>query len=126
MKLLRPDPGDFVVNVSHLGSVARPGKLRSLRLRNYYGKISGERSSWWIAWWFLGTVAARLVIVWLYDGDGGSVLSAVVFHAMVNVTQSVLPGFTSNTLLVACTALVTTVLGVARLTMTPRRCSPSP
>jgi uncharacterized protein len=42
----------------------------------------------WIAWWSLGTVAARVIIVWLYDNTGGSVLAAAVFHDMVNVTYS--------------------------------------
>ncbi|MFI7700600.1 CPBP family intramembrane glutamic endopeptidase [Nonomuraea sp. NPDC049480] len=88
--------------------------------------VQAGRSPWWIGWWFLSTVAARLVIVWLYDRTGRSVLSAVIFHAMLNVTQSVLPGYTSNTLLVACTALVTTAVGVALLALAPRCSAPSP
>jgi len=45
----------------------------------------------WIAWWALGTVALRILIVWLYNNTGKSVFAAVLFHAIFNVSGSLLP-----------------------------------
>ena len=50
-----------------------------------------HRSTIWIAWWFLGTVAARVLIVWLYNNTGKSVFVAAVFHTMGNVTWQLFP-----------------------------------
>jgi len=50
-----------------------------------------HRSPAWIAWWCLGTVAARILIVWLYNNTGKSVFAAAVFHATVNVTWQLFP-----------------------------------
>ncbi|MEU7896273.1 type II CAAX endopeptidase family protein [Nonomuraea sp. NPDC049152] len=71
------------------------------------------RSLAWIAWWFLGAVAARVIIVWLYTRTGASVLSAIVFHAMLNVVPSLLPGYAAGEVLIACSALVTTLVAAA-------------
>ena len=35
-----------------------------------------HRSPTWIAWWCLYAVAARILIVWLYNNTGKSVLAA--------------------------------------------------
>jgi uncharacterized protein len=59
---------------------------------HYVPLLEAGRTPAWIAWWSLGTVAARVIIVWLYDNTGGSVLAAAVFHDMVNVTYSLFPG----------------------------------
>jgi uncharacterized protein len=58
---------------------------------HYIPLLEAGRTPAWIAWWSLGTVAARAIIVWLYDNTGGSVLAAAVFHDMVNVTYSLFP-----------------------------------
>ena len=49
------------------------------------------RATGWIAWWSLGTVASRVVIVWLYNNAGRSVLTAALFHAMQNLTWQLFP-----------------------------------
>ncbi|WP_169789174.1 CPBP family intramembrane glutamic endopeptidase [Nonomuraea candida] len=65
------------------------------------------------AWTFLGTVAARVIMVWVYRGSGGNVPSAaVVFHAMLNVVPSLLPGYSADATVVACAALFTTLVAV--------------
>ncbi len=46
-----------------------------------------HRSTTWIAWWSLYTVALRVLIVWLYNNTGRSVLAATVFHALSNVSS---------------------------------------
>jgi membrane protease YdiL (CAAX protease family) len=50
-----------------------------------------HRSPVWIGWWCLGTVAARVLIVWLYNNTGKSVFVAAVFHTMENVTWQLFP-----------------------------------
>jgi uncharacterized protein len=45
----------------------------------------------WIAWWCLGTVALRVLIVWLYNNTGKSVFAAAVLHAMSNLAWQLFP-----------------------------------
>lgn len=47
--------------------------------------LSASRSVAWIAGWSVFTVASRVLIVWLYNRSGRSLLVAVVFHAATNV-----------------------------------------
>lgn len=39
----------------------------------------------------LGTVAARIIIVWLYNNAGSSVFVAALFHTTINVTWQLFP-----------------------------------
>ena len=41
-----------------------------------------HRAPAWIAWWALGTVGSRVLIVWLYNNTGKSVFGAALYHAM--------------------------------------------
>jgi hypothetical protein len=50
-----------------------------------------HRSFVWIAWWCLGTVAARVLIVWLYNNTGKCVFATAVFHTMMNVSWQLFP-----------------------------------
>ena len=45
-----------------------------------------HRSPTWIAWWFLYSVAARILIVWLYNNTGKSAFAVALFHATLNLT----------------------------------------
>lgn len=48
--------------------------------------------SWdWIAWWALGSVARRVIILWLYVHGGRSVFATSLFHAMSNVSWMMFP-----------------------------------
>jgi uncharacterized protein len=49
------------------------------------------RSSNWIVWHLLGTVALRFIIVWLFENTDQSILIAVLFHTMINVTWALFP-----------------------------------
>ncbi|MER6945381.1 type II CAAX endopeptidase family protein [Nonomuraea sp. NPDC000554] len=71
--------------------------------------VQAHRTPSWIAWWFLGTVAARVLIVWLANNTGAPVPSATVFHATLNVTPSLLPGYATHDGIVAVSAMITTV-----------------
>ncbi len=53
--------------------------------------LEARRSPEFIAWWSLGTVAERVIIVWLYNNTGRSVFVAAVFHAMINLTWQLFP-----------------------------------
>lgn len=50
-----------------------------------------HRSAEWIVWFFLSTVASRVVMVWLYNNSGGSVFGAALFHTMSNISWFLFP-----------------------------------
>jgi membrane protease YdiL (CAAX protease family) len=52
---------------------------------------AGHGTSWTLGW-FLGTVAARVLIVWLYVESSGSIAVAVVCHASINVSELYVSG----------------------------------
>lgn len=58
---------------------------------HYPALLQADRGVEWIAWWTLGTVSQRLVMVWLYETAGRSLLAVVVFHAMSNLAWQLLP-----------------------------------
>ena len=53
--------------------------------------LQAHRAPGWIAWWCLGTVALRIVMVWLYNNAGKSVFAITVFHALSNVCWQLFP-----------------------------------
>jgi uncharacterized protein len=66
--------------------------LRSVwAVYHYVALVQAHRSAAWIAWWSLGTVAARVIIVWLYNNTGKSVFAAALFHTTLNVTWQLFP-----------------------------------
>jgi membrane protease YdiL (CAAX protease family) len=58
---------------------------------HYVPLLEAHRSLAFIAWWSLGTVAARVIIVWLYNNTGRSVFVAALFHTMINLTWQLFP-----------------------------------
>ncbi|CAM4061543.1 type II CAAX endopeptidase family protein [Nocardia ninae] len=62
---------------------------------------------WWISGWFVGTVAGRVLIVWLHNRTGQGVLAAILFHAMLNVTAVVTPDYGEPIVLILGGALLT-------------------
>lgn len=74
--------------------------------------IQAHRGPLWIAGWFVGTIALRVLVVWLFLKTG-SVLTAVLVHAMGNVSAAAIPGYTETATLVingVLTAIVATVV----------------
>jgi len=53
--------------------------------------LQAHRSPAWIAWQCLFTVAARVLLVWLYNNTGKSVFAAAGCHAMGNVSVFLFP-----------------------------------
>ena len=50
-----------------------------------------ERSTDWILWHSLSAVALRIIIIWLFENTGGSMIVAVLFHAMINLSWALFP-----------------------------------
>ncbi|MEM1428967.1 MAG: CPBP family glutamic-type intramembrane protease [Pseudomonadota bacterium] len=53
--------------------------------------IQAGRSAEWIAWWALGSMARRIIILWLYLRGGESVFATSLFHAMSNLSWMLFP-----------------------------------
>lgn len=68
---------------------------------------------WWIAGWFAGTVAGRVLIVWLHNVTGHGVLAAILFHAMLNVSAVATPDYDEPIVLIIGGALLTLAATVA-------------
>jgi hypothetical protein len=58
---------------------------------HYVALVEAHRSLAWIAWWTLGTLAYRVIIVWIYSGAGRSVFTASLFHMTIDVTWQLFP-----------------------------------
>ena len=58
---------------------------------HYPALVQAHRSVAWIAWWTVGTLALRLIMVWLFNGTGGSVFAVAVFHAVSNLCWQLFP-----------------------------------
>lgn len=50
-----------------------------------------HRPTVWIAWWCLGTIAMRVLMVWLYNNTGNSVFAVALFHTMFNLSWQLFP-----------------------------------
>lgn len=60
-------------------------------LYHYIALVQAHRALPWIAWWTVGNLALRVLIVWLYNHSGRSVLVAVIVHMTINVTWQLFP-----------------------------------
>lgn len=49
--------------------------------------LQAHRAVDWIAWWSLGTVLLRVLLVWLYNNTGQSVFATALAHATGNLSQ---------------------------------------
>lgn len=50
----------------------------------------------WIVWQSIGTVGVRVILVWLYNNTGKSVLVTILFHDMLNVSEFLFPNYGSH------------------------------
>jgi len=58
---------------------------------HYISLAQAHRSVEWVVWWTLGTITARIIMVWLYNNSGKSVFITVLFHVMIDVTWQLFP-----------------------------------
>ena len=63
---------------------------------HYIPLVQAHRSVEWIAWWSLGTLSYRLILVWFYTHTGKSVFSAALFHTMINLCWQLFPNSGSH------------------------------
>ena len=85
-----------------------------------------DHSAGWIAAHRVGTVANRILIVWLYKNTGGSVLSSVLYHDMLNIGWAFFPNDGSHynpfvTTGLTLAAVIIVLLGWGTKTMTRQR-----
>jgi uncharacterized protein len=45
----------------------------------------------WISWATLGTIAVRILIVWIYNNTGKSLFACILFHTMLNLGRPLFP-----------------------------------
>lgn len=58
----------------------------------HYPSILEQGHNWtWIAWGTLGTVAARVLIVWIYNNTGKSLFACILFHTSLNLGRPLFP-----------------------------------
>ena len=76
--------------------------------------FQAERAPLWILWHCLGQVFMRVIIVWLYRLSGRSLPAVIVFHAMINVAEYLIPNYGSSYDPVVVTSLMgLTVVAIA-------------
>jgi membrane protease YdiL (CAAX protease family) len=55
-----------------------------------------NRTPMWILWQFAGTVALGIIIVWLYNNTGKSLLAAILCHTTINMSEYLFPNYGSH------------------------------
>jgi hypothetical protein len=58
--------------------------------------IQANRTPLWIFWQCIGTIAIRTIIVWLYNNSGKSLLTAILCHTTVNMSEYLFPNYGSH------------------------------
>ena len=53
--------------------------------------IQNGHSLIWVVWQCLFCISARVLMVWIYNNTNKSVLSAIIFHTMINVSVTLFP-----------------------------------
>ena len=53
--------------------------------------VQNGHSLEWVVWQCLFTISARVLMVWIYNNNNKSVLSAILFHTMINVSITLFP-----------------------------------
>jgi hypothetical protein len=93
---------------------------------HYVPLFQAGRPVAWIAWWSVGSVALRVITVWLYNNTGRSVFAASFFHTTINLTWQLFPVNGSyydpviTGVILVCVAAFVVVVGGARSLATYR------
>jgi uncharacterized protein len=58
--------------------------------------VQNQQPATWIVWHRLYSVALRILIVWVYNNTGKSVVAASLFHTMDNLSWSLFPNYGSH------------------------------
>jgi len=73
--------------------------------------IQANHTLEWIVWQCIFSAAARVLIVWLYNSNGKSVFSSILFHTMINLSFSLFPNYGSH-YDPAVTGIITAIVAV--------------
>ena len=74
----------------------------------------------WIVWQCVSAVLLRIIMVWLYNRSGQSLLTMVLFHAMMNVSTFLFPTYGSHyNPLVGAGILMLTIVVIALFRQQP-------
>lgn len=65
-------------------------------LWHFVGDLQVGNPASWILWHRLSTIALRIIMVWIYNNSGKSLFTAILVHAMVNVSDFLFPNFGSH------------------------------
>lgn len=58
---------------------------------HYIPLVQGGRATDWIVGWSLATVAARVLMVWLFNNAGHSVFATILFQVVLNTGMAIFP-----------------------------------
>lgn len=58
---------------------------------HYPSIIQQGHNAYWIAWATVGTVAVRVLIVWIFNNTQKSLFACILFHTMLNVGRPLFP-----------------------------------
>jgi uncharacterized protein len=83
--------------------------------------VQAHHDPGWVAWKCLETLAARVLVVWLYNNTGRSLFAAVLFHDLSNVSVSLFPNGGSHYDPAVVGVLTAGVAGVVTLLWGRRR-----
>ena len=79
----------------------------------HYPSIIQQGHDWtWIAWGTLGTVAVRVLIVWLYNNTQTSLFACILFHTILNLGRPLFPADETHNPLVDYPAIHYSVLAI--------------
>lgn len=53
--------------------------------------LAQGRGWYWILWGTIGTVAIRVIIVWIYKNTNASLFACILFHALYNLGRALFP-----------------------------------
>lgn len=85
--------------------------------------LQNQQTASWILWQRLGSVAIRILVTWVYNNTGGSVFSAILYHAMNNLSWVLFPNygshydpFVTGVITIGAAAIVLSIWGPKTLT----------
>ncbi len=82
--------------------------------------IQTHRNATWIVWQCLGTVALRIIMVWIYNNTNKSLFAAIVCHTTINISVNLFPNNGSHYnpfyfgIILIITAAIISIFGFAK------------
>ncbi len=58
--------------------------------------FQGNHDFIWVVWQILTSVFNRILIIWIFNNNGKSIFSAVIYHTMINVSVFSFPNYGSH------------------------------